>query len=166
MIFPFNAGEVFKIALQLEENGGRFYEKAAAGPFPAEIQELFWQLAREEMAHKAAFTHLLAQVSPAAAGSTVWDPDNELDQYLKLVADMHVFSQGQAELDRLMGGLASYPQAVKMAMSFEKDSIIFFLELMHVAGDDQESREQIGKLVDEERRHLRQLAGLLTGRGQ
>ena len=30
MIYPFNAAEVFKIAIEIEENGRQFYEKALA----------------------------------------------------------------------------------------------------------------------------------------
>ena len=162
MIFPFNAGEVFKIALRLEENGGRFYEAAASKPFPAEIQELFKRLAAEEKAHKSIFTHLLKKVPPTAAGGTVWDPDNELDQYLKLMADQHVFNQAPADLDRLLSGLTDYQEAIKLAIGFEKDSIVFFLELMLAADGFGESREQIQKLVDEERKHLRKLTSLLV----
>ena len=161
MLFPFNAGEVFKIALRLEENGSRFYEMAAAKPFSAKIQELFRHLARAEMAHREVLAGLQARVPPASP--TIWDPDNELDQYLKIVADQHVFNRGQAELDRLIEGLTDFSQAVNLAMSFEKDSIVFFLELMNAA-DDPESREHMKKLVDEERDHLRRLARLMAGR--
>ena len=161
MIFPFNAGEVFKIALQLEDNGGRFYEAAAAKPFPTEIKDLFKHLAAEERGHKSVFTQLLKKVPPAATAATVWDPDNDLDKYLKMMADRHVFSQTPAELDHRIDGLTDYPEAVKMAMSFEKDTIVFFLELLEAAESYAESRDQIKKLVDEERKHLRRLTKLL-----
>ena len=161
MIFPFNAGEVFKLALQLEDNGFRFYEAAAAKPFPAEIKALFQHLALEEKGHKAVFTHILSQVPAAAAAATVWDPDNELDQYLKMMADQHVFNQAPAELDRKCAGLADFREAVRLAMSFEKDSIVFFLELLALSENNEEGRAEIRKLVDEERKHLRKLTRLL-----
>jgi rubrerythrin len=160
MLFSFNAGEVFKMALRLEEQGSRFYETAAARPFSSEIRELFQTLARAEKGHHAFITDLLTRVPPA--GPTVWDPDNELDQYLKMMADQHIFSRGQAELDRLIADLTDISQAVILAMSFEKDTIVFFMELMNAA-DNPESREQMKKLVDEERGHLRRLARLLAG---
>jgi rubrerythrin len=161
MIFPFNAGEVFKIALELEDNGSRFYEEAASRPFPDKVKELFHHLAREEMSHKAVFAEFLAQAPPSATGATVWDPDNELDQYLKMMADQHVFNKGRQELNRMIAGLTDCGQVLTLAMGFEKDSIVFFLELMDAASDD-ESRGQMKKLVDEERGHLRKLAGLLA----
>jgi rubrerythrin len=161
MLFPFNAGEVFKIALRLEEKGSRFYEAAAAKPFSAEIRDLFQKLAKAEKGHQALLTGLLAKVPPA--GPTVWEPDNELDQYLKMMADQHVFSRGQAELDRQIESLTDFSQALVLAMSFEKDTIVFFLELMSAA-DNPESREQMKKLVDEERGHLRRLARFLAGK--
>ena len=161
MIFPFNAGEVFKLALHLEDNGFRFYEAAAAKPFPPEITDLFKRLALEEKGHKSVFTQLLKKVPAAAAAATVWDPDNELDQYLKMMADQHVFSQAPSQLDQKLAGLADFREAVKLAMSFEKDSIVFFLEILALSEDNEESRAEIKKLVDEERKHLQRLTKLL-----
>ena len=161
MIFPFNAGEVFKLALKLEDNGFRFYEAAAAKPFPAEIKELFHVLALEEKKHKDIFSHILGQIPSAASTSTVWDPDNELDQYLKMMVDQHVFSQDPAELEKKFAGLTDFQEAVKLALSFEKDSIVFFLELLALSENNPESRAEIHKLVDEERKHLQQLTRLL-----
>ncbi len=156
MIFPFNAGEVFKIALKIEDNGRLFYEKAAARPFPDAIKQLFQNLAKEEIGHKAIFQKHLNDLPPSTTAATVWDPDNELDQYLKMMADQNVFNRSEAEMEEMLAGLAGYREAVKLAMSFERDSIVFFLELTE-SSDSDESRAWIGHLVDEERKHLRKL---------
>ena len=161
MIFPFNAGEVFKIALKIEDNGHLFYETAAKKPFPEEIISLFKQLSSEELAHKAIFTHLMKGLPAETTASTVWDPDNELDKYLKMMADEHVFNKTPEAVAEAVEKISSPADAIRMAMGFEKDTIVFFLELQSVSEKYDDSREQIKKLVDEERKHLAKLTDLL-----
>ncbi len=161
MIFPFNAGEVFKIALMIEDNGHLFYETMAAKPFPEEIVTLFKGLGAEELGHKAIFTALLKELPPATTTATVWDPDNELDKYLKLMADEHVFNQKPEAIAELLKKVNTPADAIRMAMGFEKDTIVLFLELQAASEKYDQSRERISLLVNEERRHLARLAGML-----
>jgi rubrerythrin len=160
MIFPFNAGEVFKIAIKIEENGRLFYEKVAAMPFPDMIKKLFQDLGGEELHHEAVFKKLMGELPPAATAATVWDPDNELDQYLKMMADQHVFNRPPAEIETMLKSVASPIDAVKMAIGFEKDTIVLFLELTE-SSDTDESKAQIRQLLDEERKHVKKLTDIL-----
>ena len=82
MIYGFNAGEAFKIALEIEDNGRRFYEKAQAKTSNPEVKKVFQDLGLEEIKHKERFTELMSELPTSATQSTVWDPDNEIDQYL------------------------------------------------------------------------------------
>lgn len=161
MIFPFNAGEVFKVALMIEDNGRLFYETAAAKPFPEEIVQLFKDLGKEELAHKSIFTQLMKKLPPETTASTVWDPDNELDSYLKMMAGQHVFNKNPEIITEQLTKINTPSEAIKMAMGFEKDTIVFFLELQAASEGYDESRKEIEKLVNEERKHLKRLAGLL-----
>lgn len=161
MIFPFNAGEVFKIALMIEDNGRLFYETAAAKPFSQEVISLFKGLAAEEITHKAIFTTLLKNLPPETTTSTVWDPDNELDKYLKMMANEHVFSKSPGAITAMLDDVDSPAAAIRLAMAFERDTIVFFLELQAQSEQYDDSRRQIKKLVDEERKHLARLTGML-----
>ena len=160
MIFPFNAGEVFKIALRIEDNGHLFYEKAAGKAFPEDIIQLFKGLAAEELSHKAIFNALLKKLPPATTAATVWDPDNDLDKYLKAMADQHVFNQKPEVIEEKLSAVDTPASAIKMAMGFEKDTIVLFLELQSVT-DDPASKAEITKLVNEERKHLARLTDKL-----
>ncbi|MDR1044469.1 MAG: ferritin family protein [Candidatus Adiutrix sp.] len=160
MIFPFNAGEVFKIALTIEDNGRLFYEKAASKAFSEDLSQFFKALGTEELSHKAVFTALMKKLPPATTAATVWDPDNDLDKYLKAMADQHVFNQKPAAIEDKLSKISAPAEAIKMAMGFEKDTIVFFLELQSVT-DDQESRNEIAKLLNEERKHLARLTDKL-----
>ncbi|MDR2947055.1 MAG: ferritin family protein [Candidatus Adiutrix sp.] len=161
MIFQFNAGEVFKIALMIEDNGHLFYEEMAAKPFPPEIAKIFKDLAKEELGHKSMFNKLLEKLPPVTTASTVWDPDNELDGYLKLMAGMHVFNKEPADIAALGKSISTPAEAVRMAMGFEKDTIVFFLEIQALSERYDETRQEIDKLVAAERTHLKNLTNLL-----
>ena len=156
MLYPFNAGEVFKIAVEIEENGRRFYEMAAKKSQDPEVRKVFADLGAEEVKHKARFEQLLSELPASATDATVWDPDNEIDQYLQMMADMHIFRLPEY-VDELFEEIEDEEGALQLAIQFEKDSIIFFVEMQTLAENDQ-SREKINWLVKEEQAHLRRLS--------
>lgn len=162
MIYPFNAAEVFKIALEIEENGRRFYEDAQKRVDDPEVKKLFQWLTQAEVNHKNYFGELLAALPKEAAAPTVWDPDNELDQYLKHMADQHVFRAGDQvdELLKKVVGPAGPKEALRLAAQFEKDSIVLFAELKELT-DNHESHYQVAKIMKEEQAHLRTIANMM-----
>jgi len=153
MGFNFNAAEVFKIAIAIEDNGKKFYDKAVGIVSDPEVKALFQDLGSQEVDHKARFEAMKA-AAPAPT-SAVWDPDNELDQYIKITADQHVFIA--KTIDSLMAEVKDVKSALKLAMEFEKDSVIFFLTLED-ATDGQKDKDAIRALVKEEQEHLKRLS--------
>lgn len=156
MIYGFNAGEVFKIAIEIEENGRLFYETAGAETGDPELKGIFAGLAKEEVEHKKRFTALKDELPASTTEGTVWDPENEMDQYLKTMADMHIFSSSEG-VEELLAQVKDAKTALNTAIQFEKDSIVFFAEMQSLA-ENEESRNKIGQLVKEEQGHLKKLA--------
>jgi len=156
MIFGFNAAEVFQIAIEIEDNGKSFYEKAQARIDDAEVKAIFQDLAQQEVEHKRRFQELKDQLPQGAAASTVFDPQNEMAAYLKMMADNHVFRTSE-NVDAKVSQVKDAVDAIKMAMEFEKDSVLFFLS-MQDATEEEKGRALIGLLVKEEQAHLRRLA--------
>lgn len=156
MIFGFNAAEVFQIAVEIEENGRAFYEKALAKIEDPDVQAIFQDLALQEVEHKKKFLELKEKLPPQASQSTVFDPNNEMANYLKMMADGHVFRTSD-NVDRKLAQVKDAVDALRMAMEFEKDSVIFFLS-MQEATEEEKGRQFIGLLVKEEQEHLRRLA--------
>jgi len=156
VIYGFNANEVFQIAIDIEENGKQFYEKAVELVDSPDVKALLASLAQEEVEHLNRFAELKAQLPKAANEDTVWDPQHELNRYLQMMAGMHVFrsdSGVEKELSRVKG-----PEDVlKLGIQFEKDSIIFFLT-MQDATEEKKGREFIGQLINEEKEHLKKLS--------
>ncbi|MDR3134752.1 MAG: ferritin family protein [Deltaproteobacteria bacterium] len=158
MIYPFNAWDAFKIAISLEENGLRFYREAAK-KFSGQIADLFISLAQEEEIHKAIFTKFFEGL-PAEQPS-IYDPENETDDYLKMMASLNVFKDGKAETDKLVATVNTVEDALKLAMSFEKDSIVFFIQLKN-ASASLSDEVSVERLVQEEAKHLRKLSRIFN----
>ena len=155
MSYSFNAGEVFKIAVQIEENGRRFYEESQENINSADVRALFTDLAFQEIQHKKKFEAILAQLPPESKSSTVWDPEHEIDQYIKMMADDHVFISG-GDIENQIGRIRDASDALKLAIEFEKDTVLFFLSLEEaVAG--KKDWEFIKSLLKEEQEHVRRL---------
>ena len=156
MIFNFNAAEVFDIAINIEENGKQFYDRSREIVKDPEVIKLFEELAREEITHKEKFQALKSQLPASAASGAVFDPNHELDLYIKMMADQHVFISSES-LEAQLGGIKDARDALKLAVEFEKDSVIFFLS-MQDATEGAQGKDFIGSLVKEEQEHLRRLS--------
>ncbi len=159
MAYGFNAQEVFTMALQIEENGKHFYEEAARKVDDSKLRAVFSSLAQEEIEHKDRFQKLMEELPSSAKEPTVWDPEKELDVYLKMMADSHVF-RADEDVSKFISQISTPIDAIKLAMQFEKDTIIFFLA-MQDATEEGKGRDRITQLVKEEQQHLRKLTGLL-----
>lgn len=156
MIFNFNASEVFDIAIKIEENGKMFYDHAKEMVDDLEVKRLFEELGRQEIDHKARFEAMKAQLPPEASKGAVFDPNNELQLYIKMMADQHVFISSDNMESRLKQ-IKDSKDALRLAIEFEKDSVIFFLS-MQDATEGKKGQELIGALVREEQEHLRRLS--------
>ncbi len=156
MIFCFNAGEVFQVAVEIEKNGLDFYEKAHQAVSDPEIEQLFLALARDEVEHRRQFEALLSGLPAEFKRPTVSDPDNEIDLYIRDLADQHIFSTGE-ELKGRLAGIRTIEDALKLALQFEKDSVIFFLG-MQEATCEGKARDVVAQIVREELQHVRKLS--------
>jgi rubrerythrin len=142
--------------MEIEENGKAFYEKAQARIDDPEVTAIFKDLALQEVEHKKRFEELKSSLPKETASPTVQDPEQKLGQYIKMMADEHVFRKGE-DVDAQIEKIGSAQDALRLAMEFEKDSVIFFLT-MQDATEEGKGRDSIGLLVKEEQEHLRKLS--------
>ena len=156
MLFCFNASEVFQIAVQIKENCKGFYEKAQSIIEDPSVKKLFSDLTLEEVEHKRKIEDLKGKLPLDAKTPTVSDPQNELDSYIKMMADQHVVGSRE-DLETELAGVKNAGDALKLALRLEKDSVIFFLGMQEAtcAGKD---RDLISLLVKEEQDHVRRLS--------
>jgi rubrerythrin len=156
MAFDFNANEVFQMAIEIEENGRLFYRKARDLVEDPGVKNLFADLEQREVEHREKFEALKSELPESARESTLWDPEGEIDQYLKMAADMHVF-RAATPVEEQLADVNNAVGALKLAIQFEKDSILFFL-LMQDETQKGKGRELISQLTNEEKAHLRLLS--------
>ena len=156
MIYGFNADEVFQIAIDIEENGKRFYEKAMDIVDNADVKAVLGSLAKDEAEHLKRFTELKAQLPKTATEDTVWDPEHEMNQYLQMMADIHVF-RSDLDVEKKLSQAKNPEDILRLGIQFEKDSIVFFVT-MQDSTEEKKGREFIGQLIDEEKEHLKRLS--------
>jgi rubrerythrin len=156
MMFDFNADEVFRMAMDIEENGRVFYEKAAQLIEDAQVKKIFGELARAEAEHYQFFASLRKKLPEAARKETIYDPQEDLHQYLTMMAGQHVF-QKKKSVEQYLAQVRSAVDAINLALGFEKDSIVFYLT-MKGRTEAGSGRNQIDALVNEELIHHRRLS--------
>jgi rubrerythrin len=155
MIYCFNAAEVFQLALEIKENGRAFYEQAQNKIQDPDIKKQFAVLAREEQAHMDKIMALKAE-SPWGSGPSTPDPENEMEVYVKATADQHVYKTCGALSVRL-DTIQDVSDVLKLALQFEKDSVIFFMSMQEAICEGKD-REVIDILLKEELVRVKQLS--------
>ena len=147
---PFNAEEVFEMAEQIERNGAAFY-RAAAKKFP-EIAPLLLDLARMEDEHLKTFAAMHAELSGGELDMPVYDPDDEVQMYLRVMADGQIFDIKTDPAQQIADKKA--PEDIfKMAMRAERDSIAFYVGLKESVSQ-KAGEDKVEAIIKEEMGHM------------
>ena len=146
----FNADEVLEMAEQIERNGAKFY-RAAAEKFSG-IRQVLLDLAAMENEHEKTFKDMRVQLSGREQEPVVFDPDNEAQMYLQVVADGHVFDTKADPADKLKG--KDKPEDVlQTAINMEKESIAFYAGLKECV-PPRAGRDKVEAIIREEFSHI------------
>ena len=150
MAMPFNADEVFEMAAQIERNGAKFY-RSAAKKFP-DIAPVLLDLAKMEDEHLKTFTAMHAELSGGELETPVYDPDGEVQMYLRVMADGHVFDL-QTDPSRQVENKKTPEDVLEMAMRAERDSIAFYVGLKEVV-PQKAGKDKVQAIIKEEMGHM------------
>ena len=150
------AADMVELAMGLEQSGQVFYRAVAAKSSVPQIQALFSDLADQEKLHYAAF----AKLAEAVRNKPLMLPE-EWDQYQDYLQAtvQSAFFEGPDKALAAADRVHDEREALGMAMSFEKETMLFFHDLRDMASPT--DQEVITRIIQEEKRHLRRLAGLL-----
>jgi rubrerythrin len=146
------ADEVFGIGVEIEKNGYAFYSAAAAAAAGEGIRKLLLDLASWETKHIETFTALREHLSPEALDADLYDPGREITMYLKATADNHVFVKGSG-MEELAATCKTPLDILNIAMSFEKDSVVFY-SMVSEAVSASSGRAEVERLIHEELTHI------------
>ena len=145
--------EGLRIAMEIEQIGAAFYQKASEHVNKPELKEALQFLTGEENKHFATFTALYEKIKnnkEYAGDEYLFDP--EASRYLTVLAEGHIFPQ-QARVVTGIEELGSVEEILAIAVQAEKDSIMFFTELAAEAKFEETSKIFLA-LQAEEKGHL------------
>ncbi len=156
MPVTYSATEIMEMAVETEKGGKLFYETVAAQSKDDGLKNLFSYLADEENKHIYVFENIAKTIKVAPDEMPAnWE---EVALYLKAVTESRYFLGPDKALS-LAKEAKSTSQAVKLALAFEKETLVFYLEAADMV--PALNRPAIETLIKEERTHVRRLTGFL-----
>ncbi len=151
---PIPAQVILQWALEIERNGETFYTAVAATAQDREVKTLFQDLAYQEQRHYRTFERMLAKAPEAPADTD----SSEYREFLQNALAGALLGPDKG-MERAKAA-ENETEALRAAMAFEKDTLLFFYELVEAVAEDQTAA--IRAIIDEERDHLRQLSRVLA----
>ncbi len=152
MSITFSADEVFKMGMDVEKNGEAYYNRAAELAKDPQIKETFAYLAGEEQKHWEKFKELRESLPPKFSLPTVGDPEGLESLYLDALVKSHLFSN-EREAEEVASKVEDEIEALRAALTFEKDTILFFQAMRSMTREDL-GQDKIDMLIKEEHKHV------------
>jgi rubrerythrin len=152
MGITFNADEVFEMGMDIEKNGEAYYRKAAELAKDPEVKKAFEFLMEQEINHYRIFKELRDSLPPKSSIPTVGDPEGQEGLYLEALIKSRLFGN-EREAEETAAAEDDEIEALKGALTFEKDTILFFQAMKGMTRKDL-GQDKIDMLIEEERRHV------------
>lgn len=150
--------DAIAIAVEMEEEGVRFYTLALEKAADPEVQIMSRFLRDVEYEHIEYFRELLASMSSHAGTETLpLDPDTE--SYLRYSAQSAVFP-AHGGTDGVLDRIVDVCDMLRLGIRAEQDSIIYYRELIELIPIP-DAVTTIRKILSEEKQHFLMLSGLL-----
>ena len=150
------ADEIIEIAMRLEERGETFYNAAAGKAASANVKALFKDLAIQEQHHRHAFQQMGRGVVELVLTDELWD---HFQAYTNALLQQSFFAKPEGALSQSVEAMDER-EALQAALSFEKETLLFFHELREVVKGT--GRQVVERIVQEEKQHIRRLSGMLA----
>ncbi len=152
----FTASEALEMAMEIEKNGEAFYNEAALRSDDDQLKELFAELAAQERVHYRIFARMHERLTPSPDMTDV--EYDEYRDYVRAALDNALFA-GPDKALALARQAQERESALRAALGFEKDTLLFFYDLRDMVGEHES--EAISRVIDEEKKHVRRLARML-----
>lgn len=145
--------EIASAGIEKEKRRRDFYARVAEYFEEKPVRELFMQLRDWEEAHIKRFSQIRDQIGEDDAAESY---PGELRAYLDSLVDERLYRDVLPA--EFAGKIKSVFDALRYAVLFEKDAVLFFSELERLTLDTQ--KEVIRQLIEEEKQHIVYLAKL------
>jgi rubrerythrin len=154
----FTIGDVMDMAVQIEENGEKFYRDAAKEAADPSLASMLQWLADEEIQHAEKFSEMKQE-----AQETVEDP-KIVDMGKALLKDS-IGDQTFSLKDIDFSSLDQVETLLEWAIEFENDTILFY-EMIKSFVKEQGTRDLLDAIIREEESHVRVLQEFLDKGGK
>lgn len=155
MEMKYAGSEILKMAVEIEKKGKGFYDGVVRAIGNEQAREVFQFLADEEVRHIEVFQEMLDKVESSKEPSPYDEADVLL--YFRSLIEQKVFPF-ESDGKMMRQDVGDPGVAIRIAISLEKDSILFYLELM--ATVNKEDHPVVQKIIEEERDHIRRILKL------
>ena len=143
----YNINEVMEMAVRTEQLGYQFYT-SIAGKFEKDVKlvNLFTKLASKEKMHEKTFSELKDMVAKSGPEPVEWE---EVSNYMRAFVESEFFL-GKGKSLPSMEHIKSVKDAVKFALGFEKETLLYFMELRKIVKE----KEVMDEVINEEKSHI------------
>ncbi len=143
----YSIDEIIEMAIRTEVLGNRFYTSMARKfKKNAELSKLFTTLAAKEKVHEKTFTELKDMVAQSGPEPQDWD---EVSNYLRAFVESEFFL-GRVKSLPSMTKVRTVKNAVAFALGFEKETLLYFMELRKIVKE----KEVVDEVINEEKSHI------------
>jgi rubrerythrin len=150
----FSGSEIVELGIQIEKNGGDFYNTLAAESKNEKAKDIYKFLAGEEEKHIAIFQKILNSVHKYEPQGTY---PGEYFAYMNALASDYVFTQKNKGVE-IARRIKNDKEAIDLGIGFEKDSIIFYEGTKKAVPEDEQ--KIVESLILQEEGHLKKLIDL------
>lgn len=154
MSIAFSSGELINIAIGIERRGITFYDIMAKSTDDEAARAVFEELVIMEREHIKIFQAMLTEADTEQAQEI---SEHEYSGYLQALIDDSAFTD-----DTITSEMATEAdsdiKALELAISAEKDSILFYYELRDLL--PQGAASMVNRILNEEKSHLQQLTDI------
>ena len=146
----YSIDEIMEMAVQTERLGYQFYTGMAEKfKKDAGLVKLFTTLADKEKVHERTFMGLKDMVAKHGTEPVQWE---EVTNYMRAFVESEFFL-GRGKALPSMDHLKTVQDAVLFAIGFEKETLLYFLELRSIVKE----KEVVDEVINEEKSHIRWL---------
>lgn len=152
----YTAKDVLEMVIQAKSKGVDFYMALARNSENYHVAQLFAELAKDEQRHKIALEKWSKTMKSDKKDEAY--PGDKL-MFLKSLVDKSIFLCSEA-CKKALNTTISEEEALKVALNFEKDFMLFLHEFKYNLSDKKDVL-LIDKLLDEEATHVRDMFKLV-----
>lgn len=149
----FTMNDLFEIAIKMEENGENTYLKSIDKTQNRELKSLLQWMADEEAEHARWF-------EKRKAGLILGSQEASLKEMVPR-ALQEMMGEKTLNLDEIdFSSFSTVSELIKTFVSFEEETILFY-ELLEMFVEDEQVREGLHSIIQEEKKHAEKLNSMI-----